>query len=180
MGFSIEKNLQKNKDVWRKVTWSDVATYIGPNAEYYQPCFEKLHQSMVENGRPKGFAVGWHWAAFIPILGIPWAAARKQWLVVGLMIGVVIMASIIVAYSKNASFGFMMFFMPMMATNLYVQMAVGNIVKIKATVAEGPARDAAIRDAGGLNMTYGYIAGGICGLLLVVDLCLIFFGSGVR
>jgi hypothetical protein len=50
-----------------------------------------------------------------------------------------------------------------------VQSAVANIAKIKAQIPEGAARDAAIHDAGGINMKTGYIAGAICLALLAVS-----------
>jgi hypothetical protein len=48
----------------------------------------------------------------------------------------------------------------------HTQAAVAKISKIKATIPEGAQRNAAMREAGGLNMSFGYIAGAICAVLI--------------
>jgi CBS domain-containing protein len=170
--MGIQENLDKNKDLWSKVNWDDMARYIGPYAETYRKTFDSQHADMVANGRPTGFLkqFSWHWPALIPLIGIPWAVARKQWLIAGLLVGVIIIANIVLAYLPSASFGFMMFLVPMAAKSWYIQMGVAKIAKIKAQHPEGAARDAAIAEAGGLNMTYGYIAGAICATLLALSI----------
>ncbi len=177
MGLNIQKNLQRNIDTWSKVTWEDMATYIGPNADYYRAAFDQNHKAMTENGRPKTFTISWHWAAFIPILGIPWAAARKQWLFVAIMVGAIVLVSIISAFLPSASSGFLMFVAAILAKNYYIQMGVAKIVKIKDRIPAGPARDAAIQEAGGINMTYGYVAGAVCFCLLGLSILSLFVGT---
>jgi hypothetical protein len=50
-----------------------------------------------------------------------------------------------------------------------VRWAVAKIAKIKAQIPAGAARDAAIRDAGGINMKTGYVATAMCLALLAVS-----------
>jgi hypothetical protein len=175
--MGIQENLNKNKAMWSNVGWDDMAKYIGPHSETYRKTFEGQHADMIALGRSKAFGshISWHWPAFIPLLGIPWAAARKQWLIVGMMVGVVIIVNIILAYRPSASFTFMLFLVPLAAKNWYVQMAVAKIAKIKDQLPEGPARDAAIAEAGGLNMTYGYIAGTICAAWFALSIWSLFY-----
>ncbi len=166
--MGIQENLQKQKDVWSQVTWEDMASYIGPNADYYKPSFDRLHKPMAESGKAGGFKLEWHWGAFIPILGIPWAAARKQWGIVAIMAGTVVLTNILTILFDlpPSTFGFMIFMVPAMMKGIFLGSAVTQVVKIKQAIPDGPARQAAIREAGGFNMTYGLIAGGIClGLL---------------
>lgn len=60
-----------------------------------------------------------------------------------------------------------------MAKQTYFQFAMTKIGKVRAVTAEGPVRDAALRDAGGLNMTAGYIAGGVCAAIVVLNIVLL-------
>jgi hypothetical protein len=54
------------------------------------------------------------------------------------------------------------------AKEYYTQAAVAKISEIKATIPEGTQRDAAIRAAGGIDMSFGYIAGAICAVLILL------------
>jgi hypothetical protein len=154
--------------LWTSVTWEEVKTFIGPNADGYKAAWERNAAGIAKQGYP-GFSWSWSWPAFIPILGIPWAAARKQWMFIGIMVGVIVVANIAVALLPGASFGFMAFLVPMMAKNFYVQTTVTKIAKIKETITDEDARTLAIRAAGGLNMLWGYIAGAICTALIIVS-----------
>ncbi len=164
-----QERIEKTKALWADISWDEVATYIGPNADAYKPTWEKNYADILKQGYPR-FGLSWSWPAFIPILGIPWAAARRQWLFVGLMVGVIILANILMAFTSSSSFGFMMFLVPIMAKNFYVQTAVAKISKIKTAIPDHSSHMKEIQAAGGLNMTSGYIAGAICFVLLALSI----------
>jgi hypothetical protein len=169
---SIKEKAAIAKAHWVDTPWEEIATFIGPNAEYYRAYYEKSHASMIEKGNP-GFMFSWHWPALIPLLGIPWAAARKNWAYVGMMALFYIVIIILGAFMERPNFGFAIFLAPAMAKQTYLQFAMTKIGKVRASTAEGPARDAALRAAGGLDMTSGYIAGGICGAIVVLNIVLL-------
>jgi hypothetical protein len=169
---SIKEKAAIAKAHWVDTPWEEIATFIGPNAEYYRAYYEKSHASMIEKGNP-GFMFSWHWPALIPLLGIPWAAARKNWAYVGMMALFYIVIIILGAFMERPNFGFAIFLAPAMAKQTYLQFAMTKIGNVRASTAEGPARDAALRAAGGLDMTSGYIAGGICGAIVVLNIVLL-------
>ena len=161
--FNVKDNMAKAKALWETANWDELATYIGPNAEAYRSTFDQHLASWRERGRGPAFALSWHWGAFIPLLGIPWAAARKQWLFIAIMVGAIIFINIVAALvASPTSFGFMLFLVPLMAKQYYVQMALTKVRKIKAELPAGVDVRAALAQAGGINMAYGYIAGAIC------------------
>jgi hypothetical protein len=169
---SIKEKAAIAKAHWVDTPWEEIATFIGPNAEYYRAYYEKSHASMIEKGNP-GFMFSWHWPALIPLLGIPWAAARKNWAYVGMMALFYIVIIILAAFMEQTNFGFAIFLAPAMAKQTYLQFAMTKIGKIRAATAEGPSRDAALRDAGGLDMTSGYVAGAICAAIVVLNVVLL-------
>jgi hypothetical protein len=169
---SIKEKMAMGKALWSETPWEEIATFIGPNAEYYRAYYEKVHISMAERGSP-GFMFSWHWPALIPLLGIPWAAARRNWAYVGMMAAVYIIIIILGAFMERPNFGFMIFLAPAMAKQTYFQFAMTKIGKVRAATEAGPARDAALRAAGGLDLTSGYIAGGICGAIVVLNIVLL-------
>lgn len=163
-----QEKLAQHKERWTNVTWDEMAAYIGPNADAYKKAWQRTHDVMTEKGKP-GFNFNWSWAALIPILGIPWAAARKQWLFVGLMVAVVVLINVLYYFfPKAGNFSFMPFLVAWWAKEYYTQAAVAKISEIKATIPEGTQRDAAIRAAGGIDMSFGYIAGAICAVLILL------------
>jgi hypothetical protein len=157
---SRQERIAKLKQTWSDVSWDDMANYIGPRAESYRKVWEKNRATFMEKGMPP-FNFSWSWPAFIPILGIPWALARKQWLFAGIMVGAIIVLEIFASYLPTTSFSFMPFLVAMMAKPFYVQQAVTNIGKIKSQFPQGASREDAIKNAGGLNMTLGYVSGAI-------------------
>jgi hypothetical protein len=169
---SIKEKMAIGKALWAETPWEEIATFIGPNAEYYRAYYEKVHTSMAERGSP-GFMFSWHWPALIPLLGIPWAAARRNWAYVGMMAAAYIVIIILGAFMERPNFGFMIFLAPAMAKQTYFQFAMTKIGKVRAATVEGLARDAALREAGGLNMTSGYITGGICAAIVVLNIVLL-------
>ncbi len=170
---SRQERIEKLKQTWTDVSWDDMSNYIGPNAESYRKVWEKNRTSFIEKGKPP-FNFNWSWPAFFPVLGIPWALARKQWLFAGLMAGAIVLLNVLGSYMPSTSFGFMPFLVAIMAKPFYVQQAVNKIAKIKDEIPAGAARDATIRDAGGLNMTYGYVAAAISiGLLAIAIFSLV-------
>ncbi len=173
---SIKEKVEINKALWRDTSWDELATFIGPNAEKYRAFYDKTKQNMIDKGNP-GFQFNWHWPALIPILGIPWAAARKDWGFVAILAAAIVAVNILAFFMPNASFGFMFFLAPAMAKQTYVQNAMAKIGKIKAAQPEGSARTEAIKSAGGLNMTYGFVAGGICAAFIVLSVVALVIGS---
>jgi hypothetical protein len=169
---SIKEKAAIAKAQWTDTPWEEIATFIGPNAEYYRSYYEKSHASMAEKGNP-GFMFSWHWPALIPLLGIPWAVARKNWAYVGIMALFYVVIIILGAFMERPNFGFAIFLAPAMAKQTYMQFAMTKIGKIRAATAEGPARDAALREAGGLDMSSGYIAGAICAAIVVLNIVLL-------
>jgi hypothetical protein len=77
------------------------------------------------------------------------------------------------AFMERPNFGFMIFLAPAMAKQTYFQFAMTKISKVRASTEPGPARDAALRDAGGLNMPAGYVAGAICAAIVVLNIALL-------
>jgi hypothetical protein len=169
---SIKEQMALTKSQWAETSWEEIATFFGPNADYYQPHYEKIHAPMAEKGTP-GFMFSWHWPALIPLLGIPWAAARKNWGYVGVAAAAYIIIIILGAFMERPNFSFMIFLAPAMAKQTYFQFAMTKIGKVRASTEAGPARDAALRAAGGLNMTAGYIAGAVCGAIVVLNIVLL-------
>jgi hypothetical protein len=173
--FNIKENIANQAALWAGADWNDLAAYIGPNAEAFRPTFDRQKSSWAEKGRGPAFQFSWHWPAFIPFLGIPWFAARKQWLMVGTMVGVLVFINLIAAFLPTASFGFLWFLIPMMAKPTYVQMALAKIAKIKAALPPGQNVHGALAEAGGLSMQNGFIAGAICAALLVSTVAMLVF-----
>ncbi len=171
-GFKAQ--IEKNKNLWAHSNWDEIAAFIGPNAEKYRAYYDKTKPSMVQKGRP-GFQFNWHWPALIPILGIPWAVARRDWAYAGTMIAVVILINVITIFFGNVNFSFMFFLAPILAKQTYFQNIMNKISKIKETIPEGLAQTEAIKAAGGLNMTHGYIAGGICAALFGLSITAFIF-----
>jgi hypothetical protein len=170
--FNVKQNMANAKALWETASWEDVATYIGPNADAYRATFDRHKASWAEKGRGPAFNLSWHWPAFIPIIGIPWAVARRQWLFAGLMVGVIVLANVVAALFPDSGtpFGFMMFLVPMMAKPFYVGTATAAVKKIRDATPPGSDPRAAIAAAGGLNMTHGYIAGAICAVLFALTI----------
>jgi hypothetical protein len=172
--MSKQERLEKTQALWRDVSWEEMATFIGPNAEAYKELWQKQRDSFLEKGRPPMTGFSLCWPAMIPIFGIPWGVSRKLWTFVGSSIFVVVLINILtlMAPSKNvAGVSLIMWFMmAFMAMPTYLQMSMMKIDKIKQKIAEGPARDAALRDAGGLNMNNGYIAGAICAVFMSLNI----------
>jgi hypothetical protein len=171
-----QERIAKLKQTWTDVSWDDMSNYIGPNAESYRKVWEKNRTSFIEKGKPP-FNFNWSWPAFFPILGIPWALARKQWLFAGLMVGAIILLNILGAYMPSTSFGFMPFLVAIMAKPFYVQQAVANIAKIKSQTQSAIIQQDAIRNAGGLNMTYGYVAAVISVAVLAAAIAGMVYGE---
>jgi hypothetical protein len=169
---SIKEQIAMGKTLWTETPWDEIATFIGPNADYYRTHYDKIHTPMAEKGTP-GFMFSWHWPALIPLLGIPWAVARKNWGYVGVAVTAYIAIIIVGAFMERPNFGALIFVAPAMAKQTYFQFAMTKIGKVRAGTEAGPARDAALRAAGGLNMTAGYIAGGICGAIVVLNIVLL-------
>jgi hypothetical protein len=163
-----KEQIAKQQALWASVSWEEVKTFIGPNAEGYKKVWEKNAVGIAKQGFP-GFMFSWSWPALFPILGIPWAVSRKLWPFVGLMVGVIVIASVILAFFPNASFGYLMVLAPTMAKNFYIQTTVAKIAKIKETIPDPDAQMLAIREAGGLKMIWGLIAAAICVAWLVVS-----------
>lgn len=158
---SRQERLEQVKALWANVTWADMATFIGPRAEGYRAIWDKTSPGMAAKGYA-GFNLSWCWPAFIPISGIPWALARKQWAFAATMVVIVLVLNILSTVIPSTSLGFMPFLAACIAKPFYLQTAVAKIAKIKAQFPEGPERDAAISAAGGVNMTAGYVAGAVC------------------
>jgi hypothetical protein len=175
----IEEAKAKNRALWADVSWEEMAAFIGPHAEGYRKVFDQHKVSMAEKGLAP-FAFNWSWPALIPFLGIPWAAARRQWVFVAIMVGAMVLINVLglMMETVGSSFGFLPFLAAFMARPFYVQQAVTKIHQIKTQFEPGPGRDTAIAGAGGLNMTYGYIAGAICiGLLALAILAMVVSGG---
>lgn len=163
-----KNKISEIKNNWLNVTWDEVATFIGPNAPVFKPVWEKQHTSWTEKG-VGSFGFSWCWPALIPLLGIPWAAARRLWPFVGMMVAVVVAINVMaLLWPNSSSFGFIIFFAPAMAKPMYVQYAVAKVAQIKKQTSVGDARDAALMEAGGLRMKYGYVAGGVCAAFLAL------------
>ncbi len=162
------------KENWLNSTWEEVATFIGPNAQAFKPIWEKHHTSWREKGIG-AFGFSWCWPALIPMLGIPWAAARKNWFFVYMMVALIVVVNIIAFILPNTAshFSFLAFFAPSLAKPFYVQQAVTKIAQIKREIPMGVAREVALADAGGLNMRYGYVAGAICAAFLTCSILLL-------
>ncbi|WP_028600794.1 hypothetical protein [Ottowia thiooxydans] len=166
--FVNKEKVSQIKENWLSVTWEELATFIGPNAQSYQPSWQKQHTNWKEKGYG-GSGLSWSWPALIPPLGIPWAVARKNWLFVGLMVGLIVFVNVIAfIWPKSPDFTFMAFLIPMIAKSMYIQHAVAQVARIKKETPAGPARDAALTSAGGLNMKHGYIAGAVCAVFLLL------------
>ncbi len=168
--FNVKENMAKQSALWAGADWNEVSAYIGPNSASYREAFERHKLSWAQNGRGPGFKLDWHWGAFIPLIGIPWAAARKQWQLVAILIGAIVLINILSLFLPSPTgFGFMAFMIPMMAKGMFVGMAADKVRKVKAELPAGASLSASLAEAGGLNMTYGLIAGAICAALLVLS-----------
>jgi hypothetical protein len=170
-----QDRLDKQKQLWANVSWEEIETFIGQNAGSYKKTWEKNYADIQQKGYP-GIGLSWHWPALIPIWGIPWAVARRQWSFVGVLVGAVVLITVFSFFMESANFGFMTFLIPIMAKPFYIQMAVAKISKLKEKFADPAAQKEAIRGAGGLDMTSGYIAGGICLILQALAIWSIFMG----
>jgi hypothetical protein len=166
---TLQEKIEKNKAIWNQVSWDDMKNYIGPHAESYKNVFDKHKKAIEGTSRSPYFGMSWSWAACVPILGIPWAVARKQWVFVGMMVAVVVFVNVVSAFLPSASFGFLLFMAPIMAKNFYVQNAVVKIAKIKDRVSDQQSCDEEIRNAGGLNLMHGVMAAAVCAVFLIFN-----------
>jgi hypothetical protein len=158
---SVKEQQAITKAQWTQTTWEEISTFIGPNADKYRAYYDKSYASMVGEGKQR-FFFSWHWPALIPLLGIPWGVARKNWEYVGTMAFIYVALAVISLFFQQTSFGFVVFMAPAMAKQVYMQSVMTKIAKIRQATPEGPAREAALLAAGGLDMKSGYIAGAIC------------------
>jgi hypothetical protein len=173
-----QRRIEQVRALWEGVSWAEMATYIGPNAEKYRKVWDKSQADIEKRGYP-GFSWSWCWPALIPLIGIPWAVARRQRLFAGMLVAVVILANVLAIYvpSSGSSFGFMMFLVPMMAKSFYLQTGVARIGRIKANISGEHAQLDAIKAAGGCNLTAGVIAGLACCTLLGLSVLALMSGQ---
>jgi hypothetical protein len=134
--------------------WTDIAWFIGPNAERFRPTWEKM-KARIGDGR-SAVIWGFSWPALF--LGFAWFFYRKLW-AAGLVV-LVLPAAIGVLLDNAPGSLAAMIALAMYANSYYVQHAVRRIVRIKA---EGGG-EKEIAAAGGVSVA-GAIVGGV--LLLV-------------
>jgi hypothetical protein len=167
-----EERISQNKTLWTESEWKDVALFIGDNAETFKPTWEAARTSWIEKGKQPSTFLSWHWPALIPVLGLPWLAARKIWPLLWTIIGTIIAINLLAIFVKTppSATAFIIFLVPIMAKNFYVNHAVTKIEKIKKNIPDEAGRTAAIQAAGGLHMNNGYIAGAACALLIILQI----------
>ena len=148
------KTLLLTKVDMSAITWADLATAIGPNADKY----EKLWQRMQSDSKNPFKTFSPCWSA-IPFFGVAWAVARRMpAYAVILLIGMVIAAFAIP--SDAAALGLALA-VSVTQKSVYLRWLMAHIQLINHQGLVGEARQQALLAVGGLDAKSGWITAGV-------------------
>lgn len=149
--FDFKAQRAKTMAAWQAASWPDVAAFIGPNAQRFEPTFGKLKPISVE--RPGKLVLGWCWPAFL--FGFAWFLYRKMYAAGISLLLIPIGLSLIFGSAGGGAAGFHVA-ISMFSKSLYLQHCVAKVGRLKQARAE----PAAIVETGGVSIPAG-IAGGL-------------------
>lgn len=163
------KTLLLTKVDMSAITWADLATAIGPNADKYEKLWQRMHS---DSKNPfKTFSLCW---SAIPFFGVPWAVARKMpaWAVI------MFVAMVIAAFAIPSDAGALglAFALSVSQKSMYLRWLSAHIQHINHQGLVGEARQQALQAVGGLDAKSGWITAGV---LLAVS-ALLAVGAGFR
>ena len=146
------------------ITWDDLATAIGPNADKY----EKLWQRM-QSGTKNPFATFSPCWSAVPFFGVPWAMARNMPLyALVLCIGMVLADFLLPGHEAALGLALAMSFSQ---KSVYIRWLLAHIQQINDQGLVGEERQQALRAVGGLNAKRGWItAGALVGLVVITGI----------
>lgn len=136
------------------ITWADLATAIGPNADKYEKLWLRMHS---ESKNPfKNFSLCW---SAIPFFGVPWAVARKMpaWAAI-MFVAMVIAASVI---PSDAGAMGLAFALSASQKSMYLRWLSAHIQLINNQGLLGEARQQALQAVGGLDAKSGWITAAV-------------------
>lgn len=153
------------------ISWQDMETAIGPNADKYRPLWDRI-SSNEKKGPFAHFSLCW---TSIPFMGISWAIARRMYpLAVMLLIALLAFNIFFPAESETPRVVALAILMSFTHKNTYLRWLAHCIRRIDNQGLAGLEREAALREIGGLDQKSGWIAAGV--LLVIVALPFIVLG----
>jgi hypothetical protein len=154
---SIAERKERLQHIWNDTPWDDIATFIGPNADRFQRVWEKQKGMIADKG--SGIAWGFCWPAFF--LSFVWFLARKQWVIGAMLIVIPMILGYLLPSSTGGGALGIALVIAAMAKSLYLQGSMEKIAKIRSETAQGEARNAALKAAGGINWPVAALSGAV-------------------
>lgn len=153
--------------VWAESDWTDIAAFIGPNADRFHGVYERGREKALAKG--VGNVVSWSWPALF--FGFAWFFYRKQWAIGA----VLLIVPILIAYffDIGGGLGGVAIVMAMFAKSFIVQDAVTRVAKLKSQGATA----ADLTTAGGVSVPAGVVGGILLALLVTAALIPLFLPS---
>ena len=146
------------------ISWDDMATAIGPNADKYEKLWQRMHGSARNVFNTYSFC----WSA-IPFFGVAWAVARKMYLWAAIMF--VAMIALAWVMPSNAGALGLAIVMSLTQKSIYLRWLMSHIQLIDKRGLVGEQRRQALVAAGGLNAANGWITAGVLiGISLLLSL----------
>ena len=144
------KALLVDKIDMSRISWDDMATAIGPNADKY----DKLWHRMQGSSRNVFNSYSLCWSA-IPFFGVAWAVARKMDMWAAIMaVGMVITAVLIPSDAAALGLALVLSFSQ---KSIYLRWLMAHIQLINDQGLVGEQRQQALVAAGGLDAKSGWI-----------------------
>lgn len=147
--FDFAGQKARTLDLWQRISWDEIAAFIGPNADRFRGAWEGTRAKM-DRGRG-GIAFGFCLPALL--FGFAWFLYRKMWLAGVLLL--VLPAALGLLFGSGGGSAGLAIAVSLFAKSLYVQHAVARI----GTLRDEGADDDAIAAAGGVSIAGGAIGG---------------------
>ena len=136
------------------ISWDDMATAIGPNADKYEKLWQRMHGSARNVFNTYSFC----WSA-IPFFGVAWAVARKMYLWAAIMFVAMSVAACVLP-SNEAALG-LAIVTSLTQKSIYLRWLMAHIQLINNRGLVGEQRRQALVALGGLNAANGWITAGV-------------------
>jgi hypothetical protein len=142
-----EKYLALFQEANQERVRADLRTFFGPRAEVYLETYDKMR------ARDGKFPMTWHWTAFLTVF--PWFFYRKMYAVGA----VLVLLPVVLGFFGLTGGGGSLAVAGILAKGIYVQTALGGILKADALGLSGPERSQYLERAGGVSVIAGTLAG---------------------
>ncbi|KQO26444.1 hypothetical protein ASF11_01690 [Acidovorax sp. Leaf76] len=153
------------KTDWTGISWQDMETAIGPNADKYRALWDRV-TSTEKKGVFAHFSPCW---TGIPFLGVSWAVSRRMYPLAAMLLLALLVLNLAFPGESGAARALgIAILVSFTHKNTYLRWMAHCIRRIDAQGLAGPERDAALRAVGGLDQKSGWIAAGVLILVAVV------------